>query len=305
MSMLSKKYFHDEKAAFAKLESIVWPNGPVCPHCSGMDKVYELRGKSARLGLKKCGDCRKTFTVRVGTVFEGSHVPLHKWFQAAFLLASSKKGISSHQLHRTLEVTYKTAWFMTHRLREAMRVLQFESFGGEGKTVEADETFIGGKQKNKHANKRSPYRLGGSWGKESAFSLVERGGRVRSVHTPRVNAATLRPILKEQLHPATKLMTDDAGQYRHMHRDFDHQIVNHSAGEYVRGEAHTNTIENYFSILKRGINGVYHAVSKKHLKRYLAEFDFRYNERHITDMERTEVALAGIVGKRIYYRMPA
>ena len=299
---ITAKIYNDEDAAREHLEQIRWPNGAVCPKCNETETVSALGGKSMGPGWYHCKACREKFTVRVGTIYERSKIKLHKWVLATHLMASSKKGISAHQLHRMLGITYKSAWFMAHRIRESMREFNPDQFGGEGKTVEADETFIGGKQKNKHANKRAPFRMGGSWGKESAFSLVERGGRVRSVHTPRVNAATLRPILKERLHPATKLMTDDAGQYRHMHRDFDHQIVNHSAGEYVRGEAHTNTIENYFSILKRGINGVYHAVSKKHLKRYLGEFDFRYNYRHVDDFTRAAIAMKGAEGKRLTYR---
>jgi transposase-like protein len=219
-------------------------------------------------------------------------------------MAASKKGISTNQLHRTLGITLKSAWFMSHRIREAMRELQIEPMGGEGMAVEADETFVGGKEKNRHASKRATKRLGGSWGKETVFSLVERKGRVRSMHAASVTAATLRPILVEQLQGSTKLYTDDAGQYRHMHRDFDHEIVNHLAGEYVRGEAHTNTVEGYFSILKRGIIGTYHHVSPQHLRRYLAEFDFRYNNRvalGVDDQARTSELVKGIVGKRLTY----
>lgn len=304
MSDLQNPIFSDDDKAREFLEAQRWPSGAVCPHCGETDRVRRLEGKSHRPGLYQCGrsSCRKQFSVTVGTVFERSKIGLSKWLMASYLLSSSKKGISTHQLHRMMGVTYKTAWFMTHRIREAMREFNPDQFGGEGQTVEADETFIGGKQKNKHKSKRAPYRMGGSWGKETAFALVERGGRVRTIHTPSVTAATLRPIIKQQLDPATRLMTDDAGQYRHMHRDFDHHVVNHSADEYVRGDAHTNTVENYFSILKRGITGVYQAVSKKHLKRYLGEFDFRYNHRHLSDLERTTVALKGIEGKRITYR---
>ncbi len=317
-SVLSEPYFHDEAAAFEALERIVWPNGPTCPHCGNADaaKIGRLAGQRTKpsqahpkgkpvYGLRKCYACRGQFTVRKGTVFEDSPVPLHIWFQAAHLMCSSKKGVSANQLHRTLGVTLKTAWFMGHRLREAMREGKFPGqMGGQGKTVEADETFIGGKEKNKHAHKRDKRNLGGT-GKEIAFSLVERGGRVRSHHVPAVTAATLRPILVAQIDAKTNLMTDDAGQYRHMGKDFAHQTVNHGIGEYVRGEAHTNTIEGYFSVLKRGIVGTYHHVSQQHLKRYLAEFDFRYNERMalgVGDAERTTKALKGIVGKRLTYR---
>jgi transposase-like protein len=301
MSILSEPHFHCEEAAYERLEAIVWPNGPVCPHCGGVDRITVVGGKTARPGLKRCLQCKRQFRATVGTVFESSHVKLHLWFQAAHLLASSKKGISAHQLHRTLKVTYKTAWFMAHRLREAMREGHFGPLGGEGKTVEIDETYIGGKDKNKHANKR---RGRGGMDKEIAFSLVERGGKVRSHHVPSVNAKTLRPILREQIDAATKVYSDDGGA--RLGTEFaEHGTVNHSIGEYVRGDIHTNTIEGYFSILKRGINGVYHHVSQQHLKRYLAEFDFRYNERSalgVEDSERTTKAISGIVGKRLMYR---
>lgn len=304
MSVLTQAHFHDEAAAYAKLEGLFWPDGPVCPHCGVIGGAYELKGKTTRIGLKKCAACRKTFTVKVGTVFEQSHVKLHLWFQAAHLMASSKKGISSNQLHRTLGVTLKTAWFMSHRLREAMRVLKMDAFGGEGKIVEADETYIGGKEKNKHRNKRAKV-MGGTFGKEAAFALVERGGMVRSHHVPDVTVKTLRHVLVSQLKADTSLMTDSAAQYHFTHRDFpQHQTVNHRIGEYVRGNTHTNTIEGYFSILKRGIMGTYHHVSPQHLKRYLCEFDFRYNERQalgIDDGERTTRLLKGITGKRLTY----
>lgn len=311
MSVLSKPYFHNEEAAYTKLEAIIWPEGPVCPHCGCMGRIYKMTAnaeKRIRIGLHKCGDCRKQFTVKVGTVFESSHVKLNLWFQAAYLMASSKKGISAHQLHRTLGVTYKTAWFMAHRLREAMATVGMEPMGGEGKWVEADETFVGGKEKNKHVGKRKRGNIGGQ-GKEIVFSLVERGGKVRSHHVPSVTAKTLRPILVAQLDAKTYLMTDDAGQYRNMPKDFPaHQTVNHSIDEYVRGEAHTNTIEGYFSILKRGIVGTFHHVSQQHLKRYLAEFDFRYNSRTalgVNDDQRADRALKGIVGKRLKYQQPS
>ncbi|MFZ1992318.1 MAG: IS1595 family transposase, partial [Alphaproteobacteria bacterium] len=269
MSILSEPHFHNEAAAIARLEAIVWPQGPYCPRCGGFDRITPVKG--GRVGLRRCGPCKREFTVTVGTIFERSHVKLHKWFQAAHLMASSKKGISAHQLHRTLKVTYKTAWFMEHRLREAMRELHPAMLGGGGKTVEADETYVGGKEKNKHRNKRNADNIG-SVGKEAVFALVERGGSVRSHHIPRVSAKTLRPILEKQLADTktTKLMTDGEGQYRLVADMFaSHETVNHGIGEYVRGDAHTNTIEGYFSILKRGITGTYHHVSEQHLKRYL------------------------------------
>jgi len=304
MSILSEPHFHNEAAAYARLEAIVWPNGPYCPRCGGFDRITPVKG--GRVGLRRCGPCKREFTVKVGTVFEDSKVGLHLWFQAAHLMASSKKGISAHQLHRTLKVTYKTAWFMEHRLREAMRDGHFAApLGGKGKAVEIDETFVGGKEKNKHASKRQHLGTGGV-GKEAVFSLVERGGKVRSHHIPAVTAVNLRPIVEAQIHGATYVMTDEGGAARKVGSEFaKHGSVNHSAGEYVRGDVHTNTIEGYFSVFKRGIYGTYHHVSQQHLKRYLAEFDFRYNERAalgIDDGARTNRALRGIVGKRLTYR---
>ena len=301
MSILSAPHFHNEAAAFARLEAIVWPQGPHCPRCGGFDRITDVKG--GRMGLRRCGPCKREFTVKVGTIFEDSKVRLNIWFQAAHLMASSKKGISAHQLHRTLKVTYKTAWFMAHRLREAMREGKFEIMGGEGKTVEIDETYVGGKEKNKHRNKRIKGANGGI-GKEAVFSLVERDGAVRSHHVASVSIKNLGPILNEQLHAATNVMSDGGGA-RVGSMFASHQTVNHSIGEYVRGEVHTNTIEGYFSVLKRGIMGTYHHVSPQHLKRYLAEFDFRYNERMalgVSDEARTAKALRGIVGKRLTYR---
>jgi transposase-like protein len=302
MSILSAPHFHNETAAIERLETIVWPQGPHCPRCGGFDRITAVKG--GRAGLRRCGPCKREFTVTVGTIFERSHIKMHIWFQAAHLLSSSKKGISAHQLHRTLKVTYKTAWFMEHRLREAMRDGHFV-LGGEGKTVEIDETFVGGLEKNKHASKRKHLGTGGV-GKEAVFSLVERGGSVRSHHVPQVTAKTLRPILRKQVDGATSIMTDEGGVAKKIGSEFErHESVNHGAGEYVRGGAHTNTIEGYFSILKRGIHGVYHHVSQQHLKRYLAEFDFRYNRRSalgIDDSQRTDDAMRGIIGKRLTYR---
>jgi transposase-like protein len=277
MSILSAPHFHNEAAAIERLQAIVWPKGPYCPKCGGFDRIRPVKG--GRAGLFRCGPCKREFTVTVGTIFERSHVKLHKWFQAAHLLASSKKGISAHQLHRTLKVTYKTAWFMEHRLREAMRELNPAPMGGNGKTAEADATYIGGKEKNRHRNKRNAHNIGGT-GKEIAFALVERGGKVRSHHVLEVTAKTLRPILQTQLDSGSALMTDGEGQFRILGADYvRHEVVDHGIGEYVRGDAHMNTVEGYFSILKRGITGVYHHVRQHHLKRYLAEFDFRYNTR--------------------------
>jgi len=303
---LTNPIFNDETAAREHLESILWPDGPICPHCGEREKVTKLKGKSHRPGLHSCATCRGNFTVTVGTVLERSKVPLHKWVLAFQLMASSKKGISAHQMHRTLGVSYKTAWFMAHRIREAMRPGEdFGPLGGEGKTVEADETVIGGKERNKHKSKRNPKNIG-AVGKDVAFSLVERSGRVRSFHVPAVNAKTLRPILVTHVDRKSFLMTDDAGQYRIIGPEFaGFDTVNHGIEEYVRGDAHTNTVEGYFSLLKRGINGTYHHVSQQHLRRYLGEFDFRYNERAalgVDDAERANKALEGISGKRLTYR---
>jgi transposase-like protein len=305
---LTAPIFTNEDAARKHFEAIRWPDGqPICPHCGVIGEATELKGKTTRAGLYKCRACRKPFTATMGTLYERSHIPLHKWLLATHLMAASKKGISAHQLWRMLGFgSYRTAWFMAHRIREGMRVAKIEEpMGGSGKIVEADETYIGGKEKNKHVGKRKKGNIGGM-GKEIAFALVERGGKVRTHHVANVSARTLRPILTEQINAASSLMTDDAGQYRHMHKDFArHEVVNHGIDEYVRGDAHTNTVEGYFSILKRGIVGTYHHVSGQHLKRYLGEFDFRYNERSalgVDDKTRAARAVKGIEGKRLTYR---
>lgn len=311
-SVLTQAHFHDEAAAFEVVESIVWPNGPVCPHCGGKERIYELKGLRSkaskknpegveRHGMKKCGHCRKQFTVRVGTIFESSHIPLHMWMQAFHLLCSSKKGISSHQLHRVLGIKYQSAWFMSHRIREAMRsgslATPMGSEGGSG-IVEADETFIGRK-------KGVPKRRG-TGHKHAVLSLVERGGKVKSVHVEDVKASTLIPIVNENIAKEARVMTDDAATYYNKLDGFaSHETVNHAAEEYVRGDVHTNTVEGYFSIFKRGMKGVYQHCSEKHLHRYLAEFDFRYNNRAALgceDVQRSERAIAGVTRKRLTYR---
>lgn len=301
MSILSKPHFHNEKAAFKFLEELLWEDGPECPHCGTVDRAGKLKGKATRIGVWKCYACRKQFTVKVGTVFEHGRVPLHKFLQATYLMCSSKKGISAHQLHRTLEVTYKTAWFMAHRIREAMREGTIPGgLGGQNKVVEVDETYVGGKAKN--AKNGAPIPT-----KEPVISLVERDGKVRSFHLPAVSRETLEPILFTQMDRKSYLMTDEAGVYKKIGKEFaGHGTVNHSINEYVRhgGFMHTNTVEGYFSIFKRGITGVYQHCSQQHLKRYLCEFDFRYNERGVTDLERTDKALEGIRGKRLTYRRP-
>jgi len=314
-SNLNRPEFQDADKAREFLEAIRWPDGPVCPHCGVIGDAHRIEGKGgakgtkARPGLLACGACRKQFSVTVGTVFEDSKVPLNLWIQATFLLCSSKKGISSHQLHRTLGVTYKTAWFMSHRIREAMRELNPPKLGGGGTVVEADEVYIGGRVRLKHRkpdgkiprNKRRAYH-----DKEPVFSLVERGGKVRSFHVPRVNSATLRPIMREQVEADTRIHTDEASYYKGVAEEFaGHETVTHSLHEYVRGDVTTNAIENYFSILKRGLVGVYQHCSPKHLKRYIGEFDLRYNQRHVTDAERTVEVLKGIEGKRLTYAQPS
>lgn len=305
MSILSAPYFHNEEAAFERLEAIVWPEGPVCPKCGNCDqaRITRVTGATARTGLRRCLECKKQFTVKVGTVFESSHVPLNKWWQAAHLLASSKKGISAHQLHRTLQVQYKTAWFMFHRLREAMRSGDFSPMGGEGKHVEVDETYIG-------RLKGAPKKRGGSAHKNTVVTLVERGGRARSFHVDTARMGNVMPIVRANIARETALMTDESGIYRRAGQDFaSHDFVTHSKDEYVRYEGektvHTNTVEGYYSIFKRGMKGVYQHCGEQHLHRYLAEFDFRYSNRialGVDDNNRTVRAMAGIVGKRLKYR---
>jgi transposase-like protein len=296
---LSHACYHDDDAARETFEAIRWPDGPYCPHCGCLDTVAPLGGKSMGPGWYWCNKCREKFTARVGSVMERSHIAMHKWLLAFRLMASSKKGMSAHQLRWTLGVSYKTAWFMAHRIREAMRPLDAGPMGGEGKFVEADETFIGGKAANRAYAKMAPY-------KEAVVSLVERGGKVRSRHVADVSAKTLKPILVDAIAKDTNLRTDQSPVYTEIGTGFaSHATVNHSIKEYVRGDAHTNTVEGYFSIFKRGIYGVYHHVSQEHLKRYLAEFDFRYNERvalGVSDQERTEKAIKGAVGRRLTYR---
>jgi len=304
MSDLSNPIFHDETKAREWLEARIWPNGPVCPHCGVVGHATLMKGKSHRPGLYQCNACREPFSVTVGTLYERSKIPLHKWLAATHLLMAGKKGISALEVGRMLGISKKSSWFLMHRIRESLPPKMLEPMGGEGKSVEGDSAYIGGKEKFKHRSKRTS-AVGGQ-GKEIVYSLVERKGQVRSQHVPSVSAETLRPILKSQLDQGSFFFTDDAGENRHHRRDFPrHETVNHSIGEYVRGPAHTNTVEGYFSILKRGITGTYHHVSQQHLKRYLAEFDYRYNEREalgMTDAERMAKSVQGIVGRRLTYR---
>lgn len=302
-SVLSDKHFHDEAAAYRFVEKRVWPNGPVCPHCGGVERLGKLKGKSTRIGTYKCYQCRKPFTVKVGTVFEASHVPMHLWLQAMFLMSSSKKGISSNQLHRTLGVTLKTAWFMSHRIREAMIDVGFKPMGGKGKIVEADETYFGDKE---IVTKRTKRGKSGLASKRPVLALVERGGNVRSFSIGRATKVNVSQVVRENIDRETRLMTDESRLYGNEAEHFAaHDSIQHYSGVYVRGDVHTNTIEGVFSIFKRGMKGIYQHCSEKHLHRYLAEFDFRYNAREavgVNDEARYARALAGIVGKRLTYR---
>lgn len=312
-SVLSDKHFHNEAAAYKFVEARVWPEGPVCPHCNGdKRRISKMQGKSTRMGAYKCYECRKPFTVKVGTVFESSHVPLHLWLQAMFLLSSGKKGISSNQLHRTLGVTLKTAWFMSHRIREAMRVVGIEPMGGLGISVEADETYFGQVEISKRRKKTTsgrPFTTSGKPGpsnKRAVLALVERGGAVRSFHLNRADKVNVGTIVRHNIEHESRLLTDESRLYWQVGKEFaNHSSVRHASGEYVRGDVHTNTVEGYFSVFKRGMKGTYQHCAEKHLHRYLAEFDFRYNSRvalGVNDEMRTDRAIKGIVGKRLTYR---
>jgi transposase-like protein len=308
MSLLSKLYFHNEAAAFEHLEKTLWGAEPVCPHCGSLGKATKLQGTAHRLGVWKCNvkECRKQFTVKVGTVFEHGRIPLHKMLQAVYLMTSSKKGISAHQLHRTLEVTYKTAWFLAHRIREAMRDGSLSPLGGNGVVVESDETFIG-------RLPDVPVQAGAAH-KMVVLTLVERGGRARSFHVDSTSVAQIIPIVRANIDRESELMTDAASWYKFANKDghfTSHDRVDHTHDEYVRYEGerviHTNTVEGFYSIFKRGMKGVYQHCSEKHLHRYLAEFDFRYSNRvalGVNDPARAEKARKGVVGKRLTYRNP-
>jgi transposase-like protein len=292
--------FTNEVAAREAMEAVLWPHGHVCPRCGSLDRIGKVEGKSARPGLYYCGSCKRQFTVTVGTIFERSKVPLSKWWLAIHLMASSKKGMSAHQLHRLLGVAYPTAWFMEHRIREAMRDGSLAPMGGAGATVEADETFIG--------RKDGSIKRRGHGHKNAVLSLVERGGNVRSFHVDGVGAADIIPIVKANVAKETAMMTDEGGHYFALGDHFaSHESVSHKADEYVRGSVHTNTVEGYYSIFKRGMKGVYQHCGEKHLHRYLAEFDFRYNNRSrlgVEDKERASKIVRGATGKRLMYRRP-
>ena len=300
MADLTAPQFTDAAAAREALEAVRWPNGPVCPHCGSVDEqVTKMADGAHRKGLYNCKGCRKQFSVTVGTVYERSHIPLNKWLLATHLMASSKKGMSAHQLHRSLGITYKSAWFMAHRIREAMKDTSTEPMGGEGQHIEADETYIGNKPGVKKA--RSTHH------KHAVYTLVERNGRARSFHVDKVTAAKLDEITRNNVSLESTLNTDEALRYVKMCKGFKggHQVVNHGKGDYGQGEHTTNTVEGYFSIFKRGMKGVYQHCDERHLHRYLAEFDFRYSNRAklgVTDRERADKALKGIEGKRLTYR---
>lgn len=291
---------NNEDEARERLEKIRWPDGPICPHCGLIGDSYRLNGKAGskkpvRKGVWKCKGCRKQFTVMVGTIFSGSHIPLHKWLMAIYLLCTSKKGMSAHQMHRMLGITYKSAWFLVHRIRYAMSQppLSNKMKG----IIEADETYVGGKGKGKRGR--------GAEKKEIVFTLVERDGRIKSTHVANVTATNLKGVMREHVDQNSTIMTDEFRSYKGLDKEFEnHYTVAHGEKEYVRGIVHTNTAEGYFSLLKRGINGSYHHVSKQHLPFYINEFDFRYNFKNVNDSERTVEAIKGFEGKRLFYRTP-
>lgn len=297
--IINQPHFQDEDKARKYLEALRWSSGVICPHCGCVGEHYRLTGESHRKGLLKCTDCRKQFSVTVGTVFERSKIKLHVWLLAVHLVCAAKNGMSSMELHRILGVTQKTAWFMLGRIREAMKPESGGLMGSNGGTVEADETYWGNTKRSQAAR---DYKGRGAAHKEKIFSLVERGGNVRSFHVPTVSGATLKPILMSLVAIDANLMTDEAKVYKKIGQEFaSHNVVTHSKGEYVRGNVYTNTIEGFFSRLKRGLVGTYHHVSAFHLKRYVVEFDFRYNTRKSTDTDRAIALIGGIGGKRLMY----
>lgn len=308
MSVLNRPIFQDENAAFEHVERVLWPEGPVCFHCGCTGRISSIKpnpAKRVRYGLKKCGDCGKQFTVRMGTIFEESKLPLHIWLQAMHLMCASKKGVSAHQLHRTLEITYKSAWFLAHRIREAMRDGELAPFGGGGGIVELDETFIG-------RDPDAPPSPMAIRNMNAVMTMIDRDtGRARSrvMDVSELNTKTVAEILSANVAKEARLMTDEGSHYKAPGKAFaDHQWVSHGRGEYVRRqepEVHSNTVEGFYSIFKRGMKGVYQHCSKKHLHRYAAEFDFRYCHRSalgIEDSERADYALKGVAGRRLTYR---
>lgn len=312
MAAYTDAHFNNEEAARATLERVLWPQGPECPHCGVVNHAY---AKPSRPGVWRCAEaeCRKDFTVTMRTVMERSKIPLHKWLLAFHLFTASKKGFSAHQLHRTLGITYRSAWFMAHRVREAMRAGGLGPMGGPGGIVEADETYFGNVPEG--TRRVSPQRRGrpftrkgksGPGGKRAIVSLVERGGNVRSFHVAVADGATVAKIVNENVHRETRLHTDESKLYTKVGANFKaHETVVHSAKEYARGDVTTNTVEGFFSIFKRGMKGVYQHCGEKHLHRYLAEYDFRFNHRvalGFNDGDRAALAVKGAAGKRLTYR---
>lgn len=308
MDVFSAPHFKDDNEARKVLEGILWPDGPICPHCGTLNHAYATK----RAGVWRCAEkeCRKDFTVTMRTVMERSKIALHKWLQAFHLMTSSKKGISAHQLHRTLDIGYEAAWFMAHRIREAMREGGLAPMGGGGGIVEADETYFGKtaetyvspKRKGRPFLKRTVQR-----NNRPILALVERGGRVRTFHVPVASQTNVQQIVRENIAREARLHTDESRLYFGMNKNFTHETVKHSIGEYVRGDVHTNSAEGYFSIFKRGMRGIYQHCREKHLHRYLAEYDFRYNHRvklGYNDGERAALAVKNAAGKRLTYRGP-
>lgn len=302
MTNLPNPIYSDENTAREHLEAIRWPDGPYCPVCGQSETVKPLGGKSMGPGWYHCSACREKFTVRVGTVYERSKIPLHKWLLATHLLCASKKGMSAHQMHRMLGLTYKSAWFMVHRIREAMKDDSPGPMGGPGGSVQADETYFGTKASGKERGIRGTYKRGPG-NKRAVVSLIS-GGKARTFHVDHSDAHTVRGLLVANVRRESELHTDESRLYVKVGEEFAaHRTVNHSANEYVgpAGQS-TNKVENYFSIFKRGMKGVYQHCAEKHLQRYINEFDFRYNTREVPDSERRDKALAGAEGKRLTYR---
>ena len=313
MASFTEKRFNDDGAARAYLETLRWPDGPVCPHCGTINRAYAIKPE----GTYRCGEpaCRGNFTVTMNSPMERSHIALHKWVLAFHLMCSSKKGISAHQLHRTLGITYRSAWFMAHRIRECMRQGGLAPLGGSGKIVEADETYYGKPEAPKAKNAQGkPFRFAkkSPRNRRPIVALVERGGNVRTFHVPVADKATVTKIVRDNVAKESRLHTDESKLYVGSEEHFDaHKTVTHSADEYVRRDGdeavHTNTAEGYFSIFKKGMRGNYQHCKEKHLHRYLAEFDFRYNHRvrlGYNDGERAAIAVKNADGKRLTYRQP-
>jgi transposase-like protein len=303
MSLLSLEHLQDEDAAYAWVEALVWPDGPVCPHCGETKRLSKMQGKATRIGLYKCYACRKQFNVKVHTIFEKSHIPMRIWLQAMYLIAGSKKGISSNQLHRTLGISLKSAWFLSHRIREAMRESNLAPMGGGGGIVEVDETFIGRK---KDVKPEGQWRGRGYAHKHVVLTLVDRKGEARSFHIERANSENIMAVVKANIDRETIIATDEAVYYSKFKEHFSgHETVSHKDEEWARGAIHTNRAEGFFSVFKRGMKGVYQHCDEKHLHRYLAEFDFRYNARKalgVNDEQRAAKIVKGVKGKRLTYR---